>query len=296
MDLSAAARDGIQFFTHKATEATSTRHTHYGEAMRRARDAGIPVLGAYHVVRSSPSASAQVDYYLSYLDSQTPWWRSFPGWFIQVDLEKWSYDNVPAGIGEAFADIVEQRTGRKAVIYASRGQYGDQLSGTSHELWNANYGSDPIGPYLACYATRGGDTGPGWAGYSGRIPVFWQYGSRTSIGVQSTCDANAFRGTLDQLRALINGGIDMFEQNDRNTATADTHRLLTILENKSAAEYALPGEAVPRSEPNLLKAQLDRMAEQLNRIEAKLDAEPGSISDEQLERVLRRVLGMAPRA
>jgi len=295
MDLSAAARDGIQFFTHKATEATSTRHTHYGEAMRRARDAGIPVLGAYHVVRSSPSVSAQVDYYLSYLDSQTPWWRNFPGWFIQVDLEKWSYDNVSASIGEAFADIVEQRTGRKAVIYASRGQYGDQLSGTSHELWNANYGSDPIGPYLACYAARGGDTGPGWAGYSGRIPVFWQYGSRTRIGAQGTCDANAFRGTLDQLRALINGGVDMFEQNDRNTATADSWRLLTILENRPSAEYTLVGEPAARSEPNLLKAKLDLMTEQLNRIEAKLDAEPGSISDEQLERVLRRVLGMAPR-
>ena len=295
MDLNAAARDGILFFTHKATEATSTRHSHYGEAMRRARDAGIPVLGAYHVVRTNPSVQAQVDYYLSYLDSQTPWWRSWPAWFIQVDLEKWSYDNVRASIGEAFADAVEQRTGRKAIIYASRGQYGNELTGTSHELWNANYGTNPIGHYLSVYADRGGDTGPGWAGYSGRTPVFWQYGARTRIGSQSTCDANAFRGTLAQLRALINGGGDMFEQSDRNTAMADTWRLLTILENRPVAEYHLAGEPAPRSEPNLLRAQLQRMEEQLNRIETKLDAEPGSISDEQLERVLRRVLGMAPR-
>jgi GH25 family lysozyme M1 (1,4-beta-N-acetylmuramidase) len=293
MDLSAAARDGILFFTHKATEATSTRHTHYGEALRRARDAGIPVLGAYHVVRSSPSPQAQADYYLSYLDSQTPWWRSWPAWFLQVDLEKWSYDSVPASVGEAFADIIEQRTGRKAVIYASRGQYGNQLSGTSHELWNANYGSNPIGHYLSVYAARDGDTGPGWAGYSGRTPVFWQYGSRTRIGSQSTCDANAFRGTLAQLRVMINGG-EMYEQSDRNTALADTWRLLTILENRPAAEYQLHGEPAPRHEPNLLKVQLDRMEQMLTRIEEKLDAEPGSISDEQLERVLRRVLGMAP--
>jgi hypothetical protein len=262
--------------------------------MRRARDAGIPVLGAYHVVRTNPSPQAQVDYYLSYLDSQTPWWRTWPAWFFQVDLEKWSYDNVRASIGEAFADILEQRTGRKAVIYASRGQYGNELSGTSHELWNANYGTNPEGQYRTVYSVRGGDTGPGWASYSGRTPVFWQFGSRTRIGSQPTCDANAFRGTLAQLRALINGGDDMFEQSDRNTAQADTWRLLTILEGRPAAEYQLSGEPAPRVEPNLLKAQLDRMEQTLNRIEAKIDLEPGSISDEQLERVLRRVLGMAP--
>ena len=205
MDLKAAANDGIQFFTHKATEGTGTRHKNYGEALRRARDAGIPVLGAYHVVRSSPSPSAQVDYYLSYLDSQTPWWRSWPAWFIQVDLEKWSYDNVPASVGEAFADIVEQRTGRKAVIYASRGQYGNQLSGTSHELWNANYGPNIEDHYADVYAARGGDGGAGWVTYSGRMPVFWQFGSRTRIGTQTICDANAYRGTLAQLKALVGG-------------------------------------------------------------------------------------------
>jgi len=215
MDLGAAARDGIVFFTHKATEGTGTKHQRYGEALRRARDAGIPVLGAYHVVRSSPSVSAQVDYFLSYLDGQTPWWRNWPDWFLQVDLEKWSYDKVPASAGEAFADLVEQRTGRKAVIYASRGQYGNELNGTSHLLWNANYGANIEDHYAAVYAARGGDSGAGWVTYSGRMPVFWQYGSRTRIGTQTICDANAFRGTLAQLRALIStsGDNDMADIN-----------------------------------------------------------------------------------
>jgi GH25 family lysozyme M1 (1,4-beta-N-acetylmuramidase) len=259
MDLAAAARDGIQFFTHKATEATSTRHRNYGEAMRRARDAGIPVLGAYHVVRSAPSVASQVDYFLSYLDSQTPWWRDWPDFFVQVDLEKWSYDKVPAHIGESFADLVEQRSGRRAVIYASRGQYGNELSGTSHLLWNANYGTNPDMHFRSAYAFRGGDSGPGWVSYSGRIPTFWQYGSRTTIGSQTICDANAFRGTLDQMRALISGDVEMFEQADRNTAQADTWRLLTILEGRPAAEYHLTGEPAPRVEPNNLQKQLDRI-------------------------------------
>lgn len=273
MDLGAAARDGIQFFTHKATEATSTRHRFYGEALRRARDAGIPILGAYHVVRSGPAVSAQVDYFVSYMDSQTPWWRSWPDWFIQVDLEKWEYDKVPAHIGEAFADMVEQRTGRKAVIYASRGQYGNELNGTSHLLWNANYGTNPEDHYQDVYAARGGDSGPGWVSYSGRMPIIWQYGSRTRIGSQNICDANAFRGTLAQLRALISRvETDMYEQADRNTAQADTWRLLTILKNEPAAKFHLMGEPSPRVEPNLLKAALDDIKAQLDGVEAKVDA------------------------
>lgn len=289
MDLAAAARDGIQFFTHKATEAASTRHRNYGEAMRRARDAGIPILGAYHVVRSSPSVSSQVDFLLSYLDSQTPWWRAWPDWFIQVDLEKWSYDAVPAHIGEAFADLVEQRTGRKAVIYASRGQYGNELTGTSHLLWNANYGANIEDHYHDVYAARGGDSGAGWVTYSGRMPIIWQYGSRTRIGSQHICDANAFRGTLSQLRALIStSGGDMFEQSDRNTATADTWRLLTILEGRSAAQYQLAGEPAPRSEPNRLKEQLDR-------IEARLTAlEIGGVDVEALAAALAPLLPAPP--
>lgn len=223
MDLAAARADGIDFFTHKATEATWTKHVHYGEAMRRARDAGIPVLGAYHVVRSPADAAREVDYCLAYVDAQTPWWRDWPCWFWQVDLEKWPYDAVPASEGEAFADIIEAKTGRRAIIYASRGQYGEQLTGTSHELWNANYGTNPAMHYRDVYAARGGDTGPGWASYSGRVPVFWQFGSRTTIGGQGICDANAFRGTVDQLKAMIKGDDDMTPEQERLLRNAETY-------------------------------------------------------------------------
>ncbi|MGH8430858.1 MAG: GH25 family lysozyme [Solimonas sp.] len=232
MDIAAAARDGIQFLTHKATEATWTRHVHFGEAMRRARDAGIPILGAYHVVRSPANAAAEVDYCLAYVDAQTPWWRDWPHWFWQVDLEKWPYDSVAASEGEQFADIIEARTGRKAVIYASRGQYGEQLTGTSHELWNANYGSNIEDHYTAVYAARGGDSGPGWVTYSGRMPIFWQFGSRTRIGSQPICDANAFRGTLTQLRTLISPiGDDMPLSDD--DAQALIWRVEALINNRA---------------------------------------------------------------
>jgi GH25 family lysozyme M1 (1,4-beta-N-acetylmuramidase) len=205
MDIAAARRDGIDFFTFKATESNNVKHTHYGQAMNAAKAAGIPFLGAYHVVRSGPSSAAQVDYMLAYVNQATPWWGTFSGWFFQVDLEKWPYDAVSGGKGEEFADLLEQRTGRKAIIYASKGQYGESLRGTSHPLWNANYGSNAAQGFKQLYANRGGDGGAGWSSYSGVTPKIWQYGSNAIIGSQHTCDANAFKGSTSDFAAMIGG-------------------------------------------------------------------------------------------
>lgn len=202
MDLAAARADGITWFTHKATEATSVRHIRLREALERARAAGIEFLGAYHVVRSSPSPQAQVGYFLGYLDQQVPWWRTFPGFMLQVDLELWPYDQVSAATGIAFAHAL-QAGPKRVITYASRGMYGNSLIGIGTPLWTANYGKDnPVAHYRDAYP---GDSGDGWAAYSGQAPVMWQYGSRLTIGSQPGCDGNAFRGSLADLRQLITG-------------------------------------------------------------------------------------------
>ena len=213
MDYDAAKKDGIVFASHKATEGTTRQHKHFGTAMARARDAGIPILGAYHVVRSPRNARDEVDYCLSYVDKMVPWWSDFPFWFWQIDIEKWPYDSVPAAEGEDVADIIQAQTGRVAINYASKGQYGDQLKGTSHELWNAAYGPDRVGPYREVYAGLGGDKAAGWTTYSGKQNKILQFGSKTKIGSQPTCDADAFRGSLDELKALIKGN-DVSVQTD----------------------------------------------------------------------------------
>lgn len=200
MDIAAAQRDGITWFTHKATEGTTTQHRHLRDALNRGRAAGIEFLGAYHVVRTAPSASAQVGYFLAYLDAQVPWWREYPGFFLQVDLEKWPYDTVSAATGKVFAAELKRRSPKTVITYASRGQYGDSLAGIVTPLWNAAYGTNPVAGYRQAYP---GDGSPRWAPYSGQTPIMLQYGSKTRIGSQTTCDANACRGTLEQLRTLI---------------------------------------------------------------------------------------------
>lgn len=57
----------------------------------------------------------------------------------------------------------------------------------------------------AGYASAGGDSGVGWQPYGGITPVLWQY---TDAGTeQQSLDFNAFRGTIDQLAALLGGSV-----------------------------------------------------------------------------------------
>lgn len=199
-----AKAEGISFVTHKLTEGTSNKHVKAGAALTAARDAGIPILGGYHVVRSDPSPAAQVAYCVAYADDRVSWWRDFPGWFWQVDLEVWSYDNVPASAGVAFGHQLREATGRGVVMYASRGEYGDKLAAWDGPLWNANYGTNPHGQFADVYP---GDDSAGWKPYSGRTPAILQYGSNTTIAGCTTSDANAFKGSVDDLLTLI--GADM---------------------------------------------------------------------------------------
>lgn len=203
VDVAAMARDGIQFLTHKATEGTRVTHAHYGQTLNAAKAAGIPILGAYVVVRTPGnnghgSIAAQVDYLLAYLDQQTPWWR-LPGFFLQVDLEQWSYDKVAPIFGVQMCDLLKAKTGKAVILYAPRWAYGDSITG-SHPLWASSYGINPVGGYRGLYP---GDTSPRWQSYSGRTPVILQYGSRLTVGSQPGMDVNAFRGSLQDLATLV---------------------------------------------------------------------------------------------
>jgi hypothetical protein len=198
--IQAAASEGIRFFTHKITEGTHVTHQQCGAKLAAARDSGIPYLGAYIVVRTSPTIAAQVDYALAALDQQAPWWRTWPGWFWQVDLEQWSYDQVAAARGPAMCAELERRGRHRALLYAPRWAYGDSIPGTD-PLWASDYGSNDTGTFRSLYP---GDASTRWRAYSGRTPVVLQYGSRVTIGGQQTCDANAFRGSLADFAALIN--------------------------------------------------------------------------------------------
>jgi Glycosyl hydrolases family 25 len=190
---------GLGFFTHKSTEGTGVVHDRFGARLNAARAAGVPVLGAYHVVRTG-NLSAQLSFWLRYLDAHTPWWRHHPHWIMQIDAEKWPYDAVSASTVKQFAALVTRsRVHGFVVTYASRGQYGDTLRGIGTPLWNADYRGSSGGSYPGDRWTSSRGSSAGWAPYSGRTPVFLQY-------TDTPYDRDAYRGGLDQLRALTSGG------------------------------------------------------------------------------------------
>src|SRR5262249_27971909 len=94
------------------------------------------------------------------------------------------------------------RSRRRVVVYASHGQYGDRLRGLGHPLWNANYPTSRQAGFKDLYP---GDSYPGWTAYSGQTPPLCQYTSSATTPGRTTCDANAFRGTITQLLTLIGG-------------------------------------------------------------------------------------------
>jgi hypothetical protein len=106
---------------------------------------------------------------------------------------------------QQWCDYFVARTGgtHHPVVYGPRWLYGDTLAQLPYPLWASDYGGNPAGHYTQAYP---GDGSGRWAAYSGKVPAVLQYGSRLTIGGQSGCDANAFRGTLDDLLALAGHG------------------------------------------------------------------------------------------
>lgn len=215
----AVRADGISGIQHKATEGHTYTDPHFGDFARLVdQGVGFALVGPYHVLwPGDPKADA--DHWFDTVDRLMPWWRDYPGvvnW--QIDAEK--FDGMPRepNLSEvhACADRIMARGGNdlpaaSVVVYAPKWLYGDSLRGLRFKLWSSSYGSNPAVRYRAAYP---GDNGAGWAPYSGVTPSLWQYGSRTIIGEQSTCDASAVRVADEAALQTLFGGKDVPLTND----------------------------------------------------------------------------------
>lgn len=67
------------------------------------------------------------------------------------------------------------------------------------------------------------DTGPGWAAYGGSSPAVWQYTDALTYSGKAV-DFNAFRGSIDQLKALLG-----YEGGDMPLTTADAQLVANTL-------------------------------------------------------------------
>lgn len=245
--LDRAYAEGIRFFTHKVGEGlVDTEGTLDDTALAAARDAGIPFLAPYFIPRSNAKPADQVAQWMKLLNAGEPWWRDFPGMFVQSDLERWPYDSVPASVGIECTYRIRDAMDRVAILYASRGQYGDQLTAWDGPLWNADYRGGPGYPGDGWVAADKG-AAAGWAPYSGKAPAILQYTSSATIAGLTTCDANAFRGTVADFATMIGGKAMAFLDDPAGAILA--FRVEGIVRgydktNETDARNPMPGEDV----------------------------------------------------
>lgn len=163
------------------------------------------LLGAYWVLYPG-KPSARADAFIARLDSQCSGWRDRP-FILQVDCEEWGGDSgtVPGKADiQAFCLRLRARMPKlRPLVYAPKWVYGGSLAGLSFPLWASQYVGGPPAGFRAMYP---GNSSSKWSAYSGQVPAILQYTSSAGIGGQSTCDANAFRGTLSELTALAAPG------------------------------------------------------------------------------------------
>lgn len=272
--LALAKIEGIEFFTHKIGEGLSNTDSTAQAALNAARAAGIRVIGGYYFIHSGDMI-AQADRCIALADQYVPWWLQFAGWFWQTDAETDIGGHLPSPAEvKVFSDRLAQQSGRRVIVYASRGMYGDRLAGLGHPLWNANYPSRTPGPFRDLYP---GDSWSAWTAYSGQVPAIVQFTSSATIAGLTTCDANAYRGTIDQLLTLIGGnamtGFD----------AGDAHFLLTYQGLPATKPVESLGSAVLSAQTHSASAdgKLDQVLTQIANLSGLVQTLTSLVSDDK---------------
>lgn len=193
----------FQFMTHKAGgDANDAELAAWWTALKPYRDKVL--LGAYWVLYPG-SPSSKADAFIARLDSQCPGWRDGP-FILQVDCEKWNGDSstVPnvATINTFCDRLVAKLPKLKPIAYVPDWVYGD-LSALRYPTWSSKYVTATGKAASALYP---GDSASQWAAYGGKTPTILQFTSSATALGQTTCDANAFKGTLNQLTAIVAPG------------------------------------------------------------------------------------------
>jgi hypothetical protein len=202
--IGSAVSEGFAFITHKA--GGDSDDAELGPWWNGVKNipASRVLLGAYFVLYPG-NPTGKADAFISRLDSQCPGWRSRP-FILQVDCETWGgRASTKPGRADikAFCDRLRSRMPKlRPIVYAPKWCYNDELTGLGYPLWASSYVSGS-GYASALYP---GDTSSRWGSYSGQAPAILQFTSSATIAGQTTCDANAYRGTLAQLSALVAPG------------------------------------------------------------------------------------------
>lgn len=195
----AASAAGIQFGIAKATQGASFTDPVFARNLAWMQANGI-LPGAYHFLVAG-DGGPQADYFTSVIGQANPL-------LCVLDVEA-TGDNM-ANV-QQFADRFKA-TGRTLIIYTGSwywvGRMGNPDGHHLGPLWHAAYPSSrgsggPAQQWASVNSTAG--FRPGYGGWS--ASALWQF-SDNAVIAGLVCDADAFDGTLDQLRALAGAPLE----------------------------------------------------------------------------------------
>jgi GH25 family lysozyme M1 (1,4-beta-N-acetylmuramidase) len=206
LDLAQCRREGIEFVFIKSSEGGDYVDPEFAANLAEARRAGL-LVGAYHYVRSNATAAAQVANVR----------RAVP-------LDVAVIPDVEANSGgvvlvREFVDRLRAAGYRVPLLYLPR-WYWSQIGSPSlaglPPLWSSRYPDNVVGD-LGDEWTRVPATH--WTGYGGLDVAVLQFTSSVRIAGHSPIDANAYRGSRDQLATLL-GYVTLEDPNVKNLILA----------------------------------------------------------------------------
>lgn len=181
--------EGFAWIEHKVSEGSGYRDPYWPAVRDWCNANNVPVIGYHYVRTDDPAAQAKCfvnngggkNVMLDFEDGSgniANFWavvRAFNAAGVNVVLSyipHWYWQNIGS------PDL----TGVPGLVSSS---YYERNNYASKEYYDA-----------------GGDNGAGWASYGGATPVIWQF-TDAAIVAGISVDANAFKGDVNALRALL---------------------------------------------------------------------------------------------
>jgi glycosyl hydrolase family 25 len=207
LDLAQCRREGVEFVFIKATEGSGFVDSDFKPNLAEARAAG-QLVAAYHYVKDNATSTAQVQNVLRTVPKDVP---------VIPDVEA---NSGGIQLTRDFVSALRSAGYSVPLLYLPR-WYWQQIGSPDlrglPSLWSSRY---PDKTQRSLEAGLAAVPASYWNGYGNLDVAVLQFTSTAKVAGYAPLDANAFRGTRDQLAELL-GGEDMtFEQSDRDAATA----------------------------------------------------------------------------
>lgn len=170
----------------KASEGTTFSDWTYAGFKAQAAKVGA-VFMAYHFLHAG-NAAAQAQYCHSIVGNGIP---------VMIDCEPTGSSRPTVADCVAFRDELNRLGSNCVAVYFPKWYWGSLGSPDLRPLL-------PMALVASGYTTYS-DSNANWNPYGGVAPAIWQYTDRLSYGGQAV-DFNAYRGTVDQLKALLRVG------------------------------------------------------------------------------------------